>query len=162
MVAVILWYMGIRHLPKLPFYWRYSGIMVKVRDEVSGELYRGMSFSKPVSEADRKKLDRGVDIIRRIFLKAGAKDNSILALKPMGAHPSATCRIGEAVDSNLETDIRNLYCCDASVFPVSLGTPVIWTAVSLGKRLAKHIDRGLGGPAAVKGTKPEISETVAE
>ncbi len=60
------------------------------------------------------------------------------------------CRIGEVVDSNLETDIKNLYCCDASVFPSSLGLPVVWTAVSLGKRLAKHIDARMGetAPAA--------------
>jgi choline dehydrogenase-like flavoprotein len=44
------------------------------------------------------------------------------------------------VDKNLETKISDLYCCDASVFPSSLGLPVVWTAVSLGKRLAKHLE----------------------
>ena len=47
------------------------------------------------------------------------------------------------VDSNLETEIKNLYCCDASVFPSALGLPVIWTAVALGKRLGKHLDTQL-------------------
>lgn len=76
--------------------------------------------------------------------KAGAKDSSIIALRPSGAHPSASCRIGEVVDTNLETKFQNLYCCDASVMPVALGLPVVWTVASLGKRLAKHLDKRIG------------------
>jgi len=83
-------------------------------------------------------------IVKKVFKKAGAKEDSILALKPLGAHPSCTCRIGDVVDSNLETKIRNLYCCDASVLPSSMGAPLVWTLASLGKRLAKHIDNRLG------------------
>ena len=139
MFGVILYFMGLKFLPKFPDYWKYSGIMVKVRDETRGELYRGTSFSKPVTDTDRGKLDKGVGIIRRILKKAGARDESIIALRPSGAHPSATCRIGDVVDANLETRIPGLYCCDASVFPSSLGLPVVWTAVSLGKRLAGHL-----------------------
>jgi choline dehydrogenase-like flavoprotein len=48
------------------------------------------------------------------------------------------------VDRNLETEIKNLYCCDASVMPSALGLPVIWTVVALGKRLGKHLDAQLG------------------
>ena len=59
------------------------------------------------------------------------------------ADPSATCRIGVVIDKNLETQIKDLYCCDASVFPSSLGAPVVWTVVSLGKRLSKHLDSRL-------------------
>ena len=140
MFGVVLYFMGLKFLPKFPNYWKYSGIMVKVRDETVGELFKGSSFSKPVTQNDQLKLDKGVTVIKDILKKAGADEKSIIALKPSGAHPSATCRIGEVVDSNLETGISNLYCCDASVFPTSLGLPVVWTAVALGKRLAKHID----------------------
>lgn len=140
---VILAMMGPRYLPKFPDFWRYSGIMVKIRDEISGKIDKGTSFSKPVTEMDKKRLDKGVGIIKNVFRKAGASDDSIIALKPSGAHPSASCRIGEVVDSNLETEIKNLYCCDASVFPAALGLPVVWTVASLGKRLAGHLDRRL-------------------
>ncbi len=139
--ASILALMGIQHIPKLANFWRYSGIMVKIRDEKAGEIGKGRSFSKSVTETDRKKLDKGIEIIKKVFKAAGAKEDSIFPLKPMGAHPSATCGIGEVVNTDLETRIENLYCCDASVFPASLGTPVVWTAVSLGKRLAKHLDK---------------------
>jgi len=47
------------------------------------------------------------------------------------------------VNKNLETRIKNLYCCDASVLPSSLGLPLVWTAVALGKRLSKHLEGNL-------------------
>lgn len=137
---VILGMMGPKHLMNFPDFWKYSGIMVKIRDDISGEIYSGSSFSKPVTEGDKKKLNKGVEIIKKIFKKAGAEENSILALKPSGAHPSASCRIGEVVDANLQTEIQHLYCCDASVFPTALGLPVMWTIASLGKRLAAHLN----------------------
>ncbi|HPA72416.1 MAG TPA: FAD-dependent oxidoreductase [Spirochaetota bacterium] len=143
MFGAYLAFMGPKHLAKFPRFGKLSGIMVKVRDETTGELYKGVSFSKKVTKADRMKLDKGVDIIKKVLRKAGAKDESIIVLKAAGAHPSATCRIGEVVDKNLETKIGNLFCCDASVFPSSLGLPVVWTAVSLGKRLGKHLDARL-------------------
>jgi choline dehydrogenase-like flavoprotein len=127
-----------------PDYWRMSGIMVKIRDETKGELLGGTSFSKPISHTDQLKLDKGKGIIKKIFKRAGAKDSSIVEVMPLGAHPSCSCRIGEVLDSNLETKIKNLYCCDASVLPSALGAPVVWTLAALGKRLAKHLDERLG------------------
>jgi choline dehydrogenase-like flavoprotein len=138
---VMLGMMGTSSLLKLKDFWKYTGIMVKVRDETAGEIHAGLSFSKPITATDRKKLNKGAGIIRQILCEAGAKDDSILVLKPSGAHPSATCRIGEVVDANLETRIRNLHCCDASVLPSALGAPLMWTIAALGKRLSKHLDR---------------------
>jgi len=143
MYAASLAFMGPKYLTNFPRFWNLSGIMVKVRDETAGKLYKGVSFSKNVSKIDQMKLDKGVDIIKKVFRQAGAKDASLLALNAQGAHPSATCRIGDVVDSNLETEIKNLYCCDASVFPSSLGLPTIWTIVSLGKRLGRYLDARL-------------------
>jgi choline dehydrogenase-like flavoprotein len=132
---------GPSHLLRFRNFWRYSSIMVKVRDDVAGEIGRGRSFVKPLTENDRKRLDKGVQVITKIFKKAGARESSIYPMKHAGAHPSATCRIGHVLDSNLSTQIKNLYCCDASVLPSSLGAPVVWTVVSLGKRLAKHLEK---------------------
>jgi choline dehydrogenase-like flavoprotein len=131
---------GPTHLLKLFNYMRYTSIMVKVQDDVAGEIKKGRAFTKPITANDQKKIDKGLQIITRIFKKAGAKESSIYPMKAAGAHPSATCRIGVVIDKNLETQIKNLYCCDASVFPSSLGAPVVWTVVSLGKRLAKHLN----------------------
>jgi choline dehydrogenase-like flavoprotein len=138
---LFLAFMSPGSLPKFAHFRRYSGIMVKVRDEISGEIYRGGAFSKPITERDRKRLDKGVGIIKRVLVKAGAREKDIITLAPLGAHPSASCRIGEVVDGNLATRIPGLFCCDASVFPEALGLPVVWTLAALGKRLARHLGR---------------------
>jgi len=114
---------GPRSLPRLKDAFRFTGIMVKIRDELEGEIYPDkflFPFSKAPTDQDRKRLDKGVGIIKKVLKKAGAPDDSIIAFNPSGAHPSASCRIGMVVDTNLETRIENLYCCDASVLPTSV------------------------------------------
>ena len=109
--------------------------------------HTGLTLAQVVGGIDYRKqadvLKKGADIVRKVFKRAGARDDSIMELAPSGAHPSACCRIGEVVDTNLKTRLDNLYCCDASVVPESLGLPVVWTAVSLGKRLSRHLDQQL-------------------
>ncbi|NPU82915.1 MAG: GMC family oxidoreductase [Syntrophaceae bacterium] len=141
--AVLIASKGFQHFTKLREFRNYTGIMVKVQDETEGEIYPGGSFSKPITLLDRKRLDKGVDLIRKVLRKAGAREDSILALNPIGAHPSASCRIGEVVDASLETRIQNLYCCDAGVLPRAMGAPLIWTLAALGKRLGTHLGRRL-------------------
>jgi choline dehydrogenase-like flavoprotein len=117
--------------------------MVKIQDDLKGEIHpdsRFFPFSKEPSHDDRLKLAKGGEIMKKILRKVGASDDSIVELNPSGAHPSATCRIGDVVDTKLETSIASLYCCDASVVPKALGLPVVWTVVALGKRLAKHLE----------------------
>lgn len=132
-------FMGPRYMSKFFKFWKYTGIMVKIRDDIEGEIYADGSFSKPISGEDQRKLDKGVDIITKVLMKVGCKADSIFVMDPMGAHPSASCRIGEVVDKNLETRIKSLFCCDSSVLPSALGLPLVWTLVSLGKRLSKHL-----------------------
>lgn len=138
--ALELLFMGPGYLSKFPNLWRYTGVMVKIKDELAGTIYSDADFSKPITKQDRMRLDKGIDIISRVLRKMGARDDSIFALDPIGAHPSATCRIGEVVDGNLETEIQNCFVCDSSVFPDSLGLPVVLTAVSLGKRTADILE----------------------
>jgi choline dehydrogenase-like flavoprotein len=47
------------------------------------------------------------------------------------------------VNTNLETDIKGLFVCDASVFPESTGLPPILTITALAKRLANKIKEQL-------------------
>ena len=143
-LAVLLAMKGPRHIPKARNTFRYTGLMVKIQDDLQGEIFpdnRFFPFAKVPSSNDKLKLAKGVDIMKKILRKLGASDDSMVELNPSGAHPSATCRIGDVVDTNLETSIKNLYCCDASVLPSSIGLPVVWTVVSLGKRLSKHLDK---------------------
>lgn len=44
------------------------------------------------------------------------------------------------LDTDLQTEVKNLFCCDTSVFPEAPGQPPALTVVCLAKRLARHLD----------------------
>lgn len=115
------------------------GIMNKTADEANGYVYSDGTISKPITEKDWKRLKEGSAISKEILLKAGAKSNSIVFSKIQGGHPAGTAAIGKIVDKNLQTEIDNLYVCDASVLPRSPGMPPILTICALAKKLAKKI-----------------------
>jgi choline dehydrogenase-like flavoprotein len=143
-LGVLLAMKGPQHIPRVRNAFKYTGLMVKIQDDLKGKIHPGnrfFPFTKEPSRNDKLRLAKGVEIMKKVLRKVGASDESIVELNPSGAHPSATCRIGDVVDTNLETPITNLYCCDASVIPAALGLPVVWTVVALGKRLAKHLER---------------------
>jgi choline dehydrogenase-like flavoprotein len=48
-------------------------------------------------------------------------------------------RIGDIVGTNLQTEVKNLYVCDASTFPEALDRPTVLTIIGLGKRLSDHL-----------------------
>ena len=49
------------------------------------------------------------------------------------AHQGGTARIGDVVNENLESEIKNLFCCDASVIPETLDVPVVLTVIGLSR-----------------------------
>ena len=112
-------------------------IMIKIRDELGGYLTEKGPISKDLGEAENKRFKEGIEIAENILKKAGAA--STFKTSILGAHPGGTVKIGEFVDSNLKTEIDNLYVCDASVIPAAWGLPPVLTIVSLGKRLARHL-----------------------
>jgi choline dehydrogenase-like flavoprotein len=120
-------------------YRKWMSIMVKIKDDMDGQIFPSGNFSKPLTEADRQKLNRGYEVSKEILVKAGCNPKSVVRGPVRGAHPGGACRIGEVVDANLQTEIQNLYVSDASVFPRALGTPVVATVMALNKRLARHL-----------------------
>lgn len=124
---------------KIMKYRRWMSIMVKIKDDLAGEIFPDGSFSKPLTDADRKKLDLGAEIASEILIKAGCRPGSLVRGPVRGAHPGGACRIGEVVDINLETGINSLFVSDASVFPEALGMPVVAAVMAMGKRLARRI-----------------------
>jgi choline dehydrogenase-like flavoprotein len=118
---------------------RMIGVMTKISDEPVGLVHADGSVSKPVTERDWTRLREGSSISKEILVKAGAKADSILVGKPMGAHPGGTAAIGQVVDKDLQTPIENLFVCDCSVFPATPGLPPILTIVALAKRLGKTL-----------------------
>jgi choline dehydrogenase-like flavoprotein len=118
---------------------RLIGIMTKIADEPVGRVYPDGGVSKPVTERDWMRLREGSSIARDILVKAGADSRSIVDSKPQGAHPGGTAAIGKVVDKDLQTEVDNLFVCDASVLPTAPGMPPILTLVALSKRLAKML-----------------------
>jgi choline dehydrogenase-like flavoprotein len=128
---------------KYPFYWpRWNnilGVMIKLKDEISGGVFPDGSISKPLTERDRPRLKMAEELCRQILVEAGAKKETIFMTPLRGTHPSGTVRIGEMLNQNLQTKIQGLYVCDASTFPEALARPTVLTIIGLGKRLAKHL-----------------------
>jgi len=113
------------------------GIMVKIKDDMIGMIDEKGKISKKITKNDKKKLEKGNQIAKEILLKSGVNPKSIIITKARGAHPGGTAAIGDVVDKNQETKIKNLFVADASVLPEAPGLPPILTIVALSKRLAK-------------------------
>lgn len=129
---------GLRWALKWPRWGNILGVMIKLKDDISGGVYPG-KISKSLTEADGVRLGKARAMSERILKKAGADPSSIFMRPLIGTHPSATVRIGTMLDRNLKTEINGLYVCDASVFPESLDRPTVLTIIGLGKRLAGHL-----------------------
>ena len=114
-------------------------IMVKTPDECKGYVHTDGFVKKENTIEDIRYLAEGVATAGFILEKAGVDPTTIGSTVYRGAHPGGTVKIGKALDTNLETEIPNLYVCDASVLPVSPGKPPILTILALAKRLADYL-----------------------
>ncbi len=114
---------GLENFHKLPYYKQGLGLFVKLAEDDKGRIYPDERVSKPMTDNDRKRMKNGTDVAKEIMIKAGAKPSSISVLKWAGGHPGGTIEMGKLVDKNFQTEFQNLYVCDASVFPVSPGSP---------------------------------------
>ncbi len=120
-------------------YRRQMSLMVKIGDTRNGSISLDGRITKPMGELERFRLNRGAAISREILIEAGCHPDSIIVGPVRGAHPGATAPIGDIVDTDLQTRIKNLYVSDASVLPKALDRPLVLTLISLGRRLADHL-----------------------
>ncbi len=114
-------------------------IMVKAKDELSGNI--GSKWvNKRLQSSDKERLESGAIIAEGILREAGAEQT--YRTHHFAAHQGGSAKIGEVVDSNLQTEIQGLYACDASVIPESWGLPPTYTLICLAKRLATYLNKG--------------------
>lgn len=114
-------------------------IMVKTPDECKGYITDDGDVVKINTITDIRYLAEGVATAGFILNEAGVDPRTIGSTVYRGAHPGGTAPIGKIVNSNLETEISNLFVCDASVLPISPGKPPILTILALSKRLADYL-----------------------
>jgi choline dehydrogenase-like flavoprotein len=129
--------------PLYPLTWRRwgntLGVMIKLKDELSGSFDAKGRISKGTTTADQARLIRAQDVARQILQRAGCDPRRMITTPLRGTHPSATVRIGDVLSKDLETGIEGLYVCDASVFPQALARPTVLTIIALAMRLADHL-----------------------
>jgi choline dehydrogenase-like flavoprotein len=130
-------YKGPKEYPKALHYPKMLGVMIKIKDDLAGRIFDDETFSKPLTQNDRAKIALGIGTARKILEKSGCDMDKAFQTPVRAAHPGGTAGIGKVVDNDLETKIKNLFVCDASVFPEPCGLPPVWTLVGFGKRLAK-------------------------
>jgi choline dehydrogenase-like flavoprotein len=123
-------------LDRLFAHRRTLTVMVKIRDDIAGRVRPG-KLRRIFGPREREKLASGYRRASEILRHAGA--TSIFKSRVVAAHPGGTVRLGEHVDSNLETEYQGLYVCDCSVIADPWGLPPALTLISLAKRLAKHL-----------------------
>lgn len=114
-------------------------IMIKIRDDLGGEITRSGWVRKNLTRQDKLRMAKGADHARRILANAGA--TGIYRGWLFASHPGGTVKIGEHLDTDLKTIYDNLYVCDCSVIPEEWGLPPTWTLLALGRRLARHLTR---------------------
>ena len=120
--------------------WGHTlGVMIKLKDEISGGVFPGSRIKKGLTTADQRRLAQAEHIAANILRKAGCDPDSIFTTPLRGTHPSGTIRICQMLTTDLQTEITNLYVCDASVFPQALARPTVLTIITLAKRLAAHL-----------------------
>jgi choline dehydrogenase-like flavoprotein len=121
---------------------RTLSIMVKAKDGIGGRIGVNGRVRRIFAKQDVDKLRHGTERARSILENAGARN--IFRYGIAAAHPGGSVRVGEALDSNLRSEIDNLYVCDCSVIPEPWGLPPTFRLIALGKRLAKHLTRDGG------------------
>ena len=129
----------LQSLPRLGHFARALGVFAKVSDDGVGRVEAGGRISKTFSERDRKRFEYSRETSKKILLKAGCRPDDIHHSGFVMGHPSGTVRVGQLLDTNLETSVRNLYCCDTSVMPEAPGRPPALTIIVLAKRLANRL-----------------------
>jgi choline dehydrogenase-like flavoprotein len=126
--------MKFRHYPRL------MGIMTKIRDDKTGTISSGrfgITISKKLTIEDQKRLERGKAYAEEVLLEAGAK--KVFSSPIRGAHPGGTNSINDVINLKFQTEIPNLYVCDSSILPRSLGAPLVITLMAFAKKLARQI-----------------------
>jgi len=129
----------------LPYAWRVAqlrglvGMFVKLCDEPSGRIEPDGTLHKTFTVKDEKTMAKGVEAAKAIMIRAGVIPSTISVAKGIGGHPGGTAAMGSVVDTNLMTDVENLYVCDNSVMPRSGGIPPVLTLIALGKKFARSL-----------------------
>ena len=132
---------GLKAFRDITRFKKVLGVWTKIHDDGLGRVDLNGQVSKTFTPNDYYKEDYVKVILEKVLMQGGCIPDRIYSTGKILGHPGGTAPIGKLVDSNLETQIKNLYCCDTSVMPEAPGRPPTWTVVALAKRLAERLER---------------------
>ncbi len=130
----------LRSLARLGSHRRVLGVFAKVSDDGVGKVGPNGTISKTFTEEDRQRFEYSRVTNTKILVRAGCDPNDIHHSGFVMGHPSSTLRVGKLLNTDLETQVKNLYCCDTSMFPEAPGLPPVLTILVLAKRLARRLE----------------------
>ena len=116
-------------------YNRAMGLFVKVADEYRGEIAGPHKISKQYTQRDHERIRYGLEMNRKILVRAGCDPGTIFHTDLTLGHPGQTAPLGTVLDASFESPVKNLFCCDTSVLPEAPGMPPALTVVVLAKYL---------------------------
>jgi choline dehydrogenase-like flavoprotein len=122
-------------LDMLPRYRQSLMIMVKIRDDILGEIRSNGRAWRHFSAADKAKMHEGMGKARHILEAAGGR--GVFFSPWLAAHPGGSVRLGHLLDARLACQVPNLHVCDASAIPEPWGLPPTVAILSLAKYLAR-------------------------
>jgi len=117
------------------------GMFTKIADESRGWIKTNGKISKPMTDNDKKHMQMGNDLCKKILIKAGCEPDSISTCSMVGGHPGGSAAMGVVVDENFAVKkVKNLYVCDTSVFPRSPGSPPVLLLIAMAKKWSRGLD----------------------
>lgn len=132
---------------------------VMVRDGMGGGLREDGRLHKTFTEEEQRKLREGGDLAERIVAGTGA--TGIVRSDLSAAHVGGLLQIGEQVDAELQTELRNLHVCDCTVLPPNVRLTPVFTLVCLGKYLAQRLEGAPAGAVTTAGARAEAAAGVS-
>ncbi|MDD2703761.1 MAG: GMC oxidoreductase [Acidocella sp.] len=113
-------------------------VMVKIRDDILGEVRGNGTAWRHFSAADKARMRSGVVLARELLRAAGG---GLPFLSPwVAAHPGGSVRLGAVLDARLACHaVPNLHVCDAAALPEAWGLPPTITILALARYLSQVI-----------------------
>lgn len=123
--------------------WKYPAkniysIMIKIADTNCGGV-QGRRVDKTLSVEDRRVLDEGTELCTEILHRVGINDGDIFLGTLNAGHPGGMLPLTENESRTFHHRAlpENVYVCDSTLFPESLGNPPILTIMAMAKRIGK-------------------------
>jgi len=115
-------------------------LMIKLSDVEQGDVHHN-KMTKQLTPLDQQRLQQGVADCREILMRMGVNEQDIFLGTLNAGHPGGMLPLTTAEAQTLHSSLLpdNLYVCDATILPQSLGLPPMLTIMALAKRISKII-----------------------